>query len=120
MKNFSFIVFTFFVGSLFLVPVLAIAQDPVKLAPALNKVLFENERVRVYEVNGKAGDKIPTHSHPDHVLYFVTDAKVKITDAAGKSDTLEGKAGTAIWGAATTHSSELVTAARAVVIELKK
>jgi hypothetical protein len=94
--------------------------DPVKLMPGLHKMLLDNENVRVYEVSAKAGDKIDTHSHPNHVLYFLTDAKAKTTGSDGKVQDIEAKAGTAAWTPGTTHVTEFVTAARVLVVEIKK
>jgi beta-alanine degradation protein BauB len=113
-------IFLLFVFAFGLSCTVAVAQDPVKVAPSLHKILFENERVRVYEVNAKAGDKVGTHSHSDHILYFVTDTKAKITGADGKSNEVDGKAGTAAWTDAVTHTTEFVTAGRVLVVELKK
>jgi quercetin dioxygenase-like cupin family protein len=57
--------------------------DPTEVAPdnykvLFEKVLFENEHVRVVEMNLKAGAKDVTHSHPDETVYFVKGGKAKI------------------------------------------
>lgn len=98
------------------------AQDPVKVAPNNYKVAFENETVRVIEVTAKAGDKVASHSHPDHAVYAVTAGKIKFTYPDGKSKEVEKKAGEAIWIKAETHATENVGTGefKAVVIELKK
>ena len=89
-----------------------VAQDAVKTAPNNTKVVLENERVRVYDFWGKAGDKLVTHSHPDHVVYVSGSGKVTENDM---------KAGQALWVPATTHSVDIVSGdVRAVVVELKK
>ena len=44
------------------------AQDPVKVGPDIYKSIFENDRIRVNEINFKAGAHIDFHSHPDHVV----------------------------------------------------
>ena len=98
-----------------------VAQDAVKTAPNNTKVVLENERVRVFEFWGKAGEKIVTHSHPDHVVYVSGTGKVKFTAADGKVTDSDMKAGEARWVPATTHSLEIVSGdVRAVVVELKK
>ena len=48
---------------------LAVAQDMVRVAPELCKVILENESVRVIDVQVKPGDKVPMHSHPDNITY---------------------------------------------------
>ena len=44
------------------------AQDPVKVAPGIYKVILENDHVRVLEVTLKPGEKVPMHSHPASVV----------------------------------------------------
>ena len=97
------------------------AQDPTKVAPDQYKLLFENDRVRVLEVRTKPGETVPTHSHPDHLGYCVGPAKIKITNADGKSEVADCKDGQVLWMAAVTHSAENVgtTDLRIVVVELK-
>lgn len=43
----------------------------MKVDPNNNKLLFENDRVRVYEVKSLPGNTRNMHSHPAHVVYFV-------------------------------------------------
>ena len=98
------------------------AQDPVKIAPGMYKVLFENDDARVIEVTGKPGDKSARHAHPDHVVYAVNAGKVKFTLADGKTKEVSMKAGEVLWSPAETHESELVEGKdfKVVVVELKK
>jgi len=100
----------------------AMAQDEAKVAPTAAKTLLENSRVRVMEVSLKPGEKVGTHSHPDHVVYFLTDGKIKETLADGKSNELSGKAGEAKGMKAVIHSTENVGTAplRGIVVELKE
>ncbi len=98
----------------------AAAQDPVKLTPDQFKVLFENEQVRVLEFNGKAGDKSPMHSHPDHVLYVVTGGKARFTLADGKTQERESKPGEVRWNPAGSHATESLSDTKAILVELKK
>lgn len=110
------------VMSLLLGAVAALAQDPVKIDPTRNKLLFENDRVRVYEVTAPPGDTLKTHSHPAHIVYFLGSSKVKFTGADGKVTEAENKAGTVRWNDPVTHSVENIgtTPIRGVVVELKK
>lgn len=100
----------------------ALAQDPVKIDPTRNKLLFENDRVRVYEVTAPPGDVLTMHSHPAHLVYFLGSSKVKFTDEAGKVTETESKAGTVRWNEPVTHSVENIgtTPIRGLVVELKK
>ena len=86
----------------------ALAQDPAKVSPNTHKVLLENDRVRVLDVRVQPGKKVPTHSHPDYVIYALSDFKVKFTYPDGKTAELDGKAGDASWREAETHAAENV------------
>lgn len=100
----------------------ALAQDPVKVAPDNYKVVLENDSVRVFTVNLKAGEKVATHSHPDHIVYATTAGKLKFTHADGKSEEVDVKLGESKWVKAETHGSENIGTAefKGVVVELKK
>lgn len=97
------------------------AQDMVKVAPEHTKVLLENDQVRVVEVWVKPGEKIGMHSHPAHILYLLTPAKMKTSFPDGKTAERELKAGDTVWNEPVTHANENVGTAeiRALVIELK-
>jgi quercetin dioxygenase-like cupin family protein len=92
----------------------------VKIAPNNHKVLLENENVRVIEFTAKAGDKIGMHSHPNHVVYVLSDAKATFISQDGKSEERSLKAGNAVWVDAVTHATEHNEAAHAILVELKK
>ena len=96
------------------------AIDFLEAAPKQTKVLLENDKVRVIEVNFKKGDKVLMHSHPDVLLYVIKGGKTRFTDANGKTTESESKDGTATFRAATTHSHEHLADVRAIVIEMKK
>jgi quercetin dioxygenase-like cupin family protein len=97
-----------------------VAQDPIKVAPKMYKVLFENDRVRVMEVTFKPGEEIVPHSHPDHYVYVVQGGKLQITNDAGKTDA-ELKAGDVMWIKAEKHFAKNIgtTTVKLVVSELK-
>jgi quercetin dioxygenase-like cupin family protein len=99
-----------------------LAEDASKAAPGNYKIKMENDRVRVYDVTIKAGEKVPSHSHPDHMAYAVGDCKLQMTDAAGKTQDAEIKAGGVVWMDAVTHSAVNTgkTDCNVVVIELKE
>ena len=98
----------------------AMAVDFVEAAPKQTKVLVDNDKVRVIQVKLKKGDKIPTHSHPDMVVYTVKGGKVKFTNADGKVMEVDSKAGDVAFRPALTHSHEHPDGGEAIVIELKK
>ena len=100
---------------------LGFAQDPVKLSPKMYTVLLENDQVRVLEFRCRPGEKEPMHSHPALVAYSVTAAKFKSTTPDGRTEEGDGKAGTAVWGNAVTHSWECLGPGeqRTIITELK-
>jgi len=99
----------------------ALAQDPLQVAPDHYKLLLDNERVRVLEFHGNAGDKILLHSHPDHVVYMVHGGKAKFT-SGGKTVEQDMKTGSVVFTPAETHEVEIVGPGEVhvIVIELKK
>jgi beta-alanine degradation protein BauB len=70
------------------------------------KLLFENERVRVFEVRFKPGERIAMHSHPDHVVYVLDNGKLKLSYPDGKSVEVVLQAGQTLWIPAETHAAE--------------
>jgi beta-alanine degradation protein BauB len=100
---------------------MAMSQDLAKVSSDA-KVLFENDRVRVLDVQHQPGGKEPMHTHPAYVAYSFTNATAKTTFPDGKTVVKERKAGEATWGEPVTHSVENVgtTEFHMLVIELKK
>lgn len=99
----------------------AAAQDPVKLSPNMYKILLENDQVRVLEFRAKPGEAEPMHSHPALTVYDITGGRIKLTTADGKSETIDGKAGTAVWSGPTVHRYENIgsTETHEIIVELK-
>lgn len=98
-----------------------LAQDVVKVT-LTHRVLLENARVRVMDVHVKPGEKVAMHSHPAGILYYLSDAKLKITYPDGKTEEREVKAGTAVWSEAVTHAVKNIgtTSLHEVHTELKE
>lgn len=102
---------------------IAIADDAVTVAPGNYKVLVENERVRVLDVNVKPGETVPFHSHPDYAVYVVEGGTGRFYSAPGDTGVaVEMKAGMAMWHDAETHSVKNTgkTTVHVVVTELKE
>ena len=97
-------------------------MEALKAVPEKTTLILENERVRVFSVKFKPGQKTLMHSHPDHVVYVIKDGKLKITLPDGTSNEVSLKAGQAIWMNAQQHAVENLgkTEASNLVIELKK
>jgi beta-alanine degradation protein BauB len=110
MKNLQPLLTRFYLAVTFFlfVAARAQAQDVVKVSPETHRVLLENERVRALDVHVKVGEKVPTHSHPAGILYYLSDAKLRITYPDGRTEERQMKAGTAVWSEAVTHAVENV------------
>lgn len=109
-------------GLLLTLSVNVYAQDPLAVAQNVyKKVLFENELVRVLQVEFAPGEIAPWHQHPNHVVYVLTDGKLEITDKGKPANILELKAGEAMYLPAVTHMAKNVgtTPVKLVVTELK-
>lgn len=83
-------------------------DDGAKVAPHIYKVLFENERVRLLEVLMQPGARSEMHSHPDNLIYVLSDGKVTFTAPSGETAELEVTAGASMWMEATEHATDNV------------
>ncbi len=90
-----------------------------KAAPDVSKVLFENDRVRVVELNVKKGTKVGMHTHPAYFAYAVTPFDYKSTSASGKTETRKVKESGVDWRDGESHAVQFSRPARALVVELK-
>lgn len=96
-----------------------VAQDMAKVAPGHVKVLLDNDKTRVLDVQFKAGEKLAMHSHPAYILYSFSDAKLKTTLGDGKVAETAFKAGETRWSDKVTHANEALTDIHVLVIEIK-
>ena len=96
--------------------------DALQAAPDVYKLLMENDRVRVLDVRVKPGQKTKLHSHPDRVVYVLSDHRLKFTSADGQNKELELKTGQVLWIEAGEHTTENTgkTDARNLAVELKE
>jgi beta-alanine degradation protein BauB len=95
--------------------------DPAVVAKDVYKLVLENDRVRVFDVRFKPGQRAEMHAHPDHVVYVIDDATIRLTGADGKSQDVTLKAGQTVFLPAGPHAAENIgkKAAHNLVIELK-
>lgn len=101
-----------------------LAQDAVTSDPRSFRVVLENERVRVLEYKSGPGLSVcgqGKHYHPDRVTVSLTGAKIKVTNAQGKTVVREIPQGHVFFSPAETHSTENIGGAgtRTYIIELK-
>lgn len=127
MKTYQGLLFCVFVALFAVVgfgkPAIA-APDVCQVAAADTcHVMLENDQVRVIHFISKAKSKLAMHSHPNHVIYFLTGGtKSRFTMPDGKTQDREGKKGEAVWVPAGDHATESLstTDGEVLIIELKK
>src|SRR5262245_16009135 len=122
MKNASWLAIVLFGVPLLASARPAAAQDSVVVAPTSNKVLIENDKVRVLEGTLKPGEKMPMHSHPGgYVSIAATDSKARFVTADGKSADREMKANVPVWSDPVTHTAENIgtSETKVIVVEIK-
>src|SRR5919112_4185892 len=80
-------------------------DDPTVTDPALYKVIFENERVRILEYRDEPGDRTHAHRHPDSVMVTLSAFRRRVT-AGDRSVEVALRAGEAWWVGAQEHAGE--------------
>jgi beta-alanine degradation protein BauB len=101
------------------------AQDAVQSQPQNYRVVFENDRVRVLEYNGRPGMGVcgdGMHSHPPHLTVLLSTGKVRIKTPDGKVEVhSDMPVGAVTWGNAEKHEVENIGGSniRLLLIELK-
>jgi hypothetical protein len=80
-------------------------QDPVAVAPHAYRVLFDNDRVRVLEVQMQPGERTELHAHPDAVWHLTVPIKARFTAPDGTAVEGEFPAGV-MWRDAEIHAVE--------------
>jgi hypothetical protein len=95
--------------------------DPLKVAPETHQLVFENQFVRVLEVNVPPGKLEPWHKHARRVVVDLNEWTSRSTERGGQPKEATRKAGSVRWVDATTHQVENIgkTAGHAYSIELK-
>ena len=74
--------------------------------PDTIRVILENDKIKVTEYVSNPGKDIcgkGRHTHVPHLSILLTDAKVTVTTAEGKTQMVNVKAGTTFWSEAETH-----------------
>ena len=99
----------------------AFAQDAVKVDPKHYKVLVDNGHVRVLRIHYGPHETSVRHSHPNAVVTYLTDGKIKMVLGNGKTVVMTGKAGQTEWTPAGVHTPTNIGDApfEAVLVELK-
>jgi hypothetical protein len=95
--------------------------DSLKVCSATQKLMFENEFVRVIDDQIPTGVAEPLHSHRHGVVIFLTASTYETVTQGGNETVSPRKEGTALWSEATVHTVKNVgkAPAHAIRIELK-
>ncbi len=96
--------------------------DPTMVAADVYEPVMENDRVRVFDVRFKPGQKAVMHGHPDHVVYVLADYTLNLMGPDGTSQEVPLKAGQTFWMEAGPHAAQNIgkTEGHALVVELKE
>jgi len=96
--------------------------DPVKVAPHIYELEFENEQVRVIRQTIRFGETQPLHAHPDRLLVYLQTCAWLEDDGQGGERMQEYKYGAVAWAKAETHggnTANVVQECKILEIELK-
>ena len=122
MKTLKTISLSLLVGLFLMQSASVFAQDPVKVCPNVyKKVVLDNKRVRVIQIEFAPGETAVWHKHPDHAVYALTDGKLEITDKGKKPMVADFKEGMAFYFPAVTHMAKNIgtNTVKLVVTEIK-
>ena len=96
--------------------------DPVRVAPHIYELEFENEQVRVVRQTIRNGETQPLHAHPDRLLVYLQTCAWIEDDGQGGQRMQEFKYGAVAWANAETHggnTANVVQECKILEIELK-
>ena len=77
--------------------------DPLKVAPHIYELEFENDRVRVVRQTIRNGETQPLHAHPDRLLVYLQTCAWLEPDGQGGERMQSFKYGAVVWADAETH-----------------
>ena len=98
------------------------ALDPVRVAPHIHEVAFENDKVRVLKATVRNGETAPLHAHPDRVIVYLNPCAWLEDDGDGGTIMKSYKFGEPVWMPAETHggvTASVVEQCSVLEIELK-
>jgi quercetin dioxygenase-like cupin family protein len=95
-------------------------RDPVTVDPVNHHVLFDNDRVRVFDVLATPGRSSPMHRHPPFVLVSLDAARLRMTLPDGSRPVFDLQPGQVLWLEDAEHAWELLAGrAHVVAVEVK-
>ena len=99
----------------------ALAQDAAKVDPKHYTVLVDNSQVRVLRIHYGPHETSVRHSHPNSVVTYLTDGRIKMLSGDGKVSVQSAKAGQTMWTPGGIHTPTNVgdKPFEAILVELK-
>lgn len=96
--------------------------DPAVVANDVYNLVLENDRVRVFNVQFKPGQKAVMHRHPDHVVYVLKGGTNHLTFPDSQPLDIDLKPGQALFLEAGPHETTNIgsTDVNLLVFELKR
>lgn len=103
------------------VPLSSFAQDMAVTAGDQAKVVLDNDKVRVIQLDIAPGGKTGMHSHGDTLVVSLTGGDATQTAADGTTKQRHSEAGDVMWSGPVTHDTENSGKApvKVLVVELK-
>jgi hypothetical protein len=92
------------------------ALDPVRVAPHIYELAFENDKVRVLKKTIRGGETPPLHAHPDRVIVYLNPCAWMENDEAGGQHMESYKFGEPTWAPAETHGGVTANVIQTCVI----
>jgi hypothetical protein len=80
--------------------------DPLKVAPHIYELEFENDRVRVVQQTVRNGETQPLHAHPDRLLVYLQTCAWIEDDGQGGRRMQSFSYGEVAWAEAETHGGD--------------
>ena len=98
------------------------ALDPVRVAPHIYEVAFENDQVRVLKKTIRAGETPQLHAHPDRVTVYLNPCAWLVKNEDGTEYMESFKFGEPVWSPAETHggvTANVIQQCSVIEVELK-
>ena len=98
-----------------------LALDPIRVAPHIYELAFENERVRVLKRTIRNGETPPLISQPDRVVIYLNPCAWIVAESGGSESMESFRFGTPVWAPAGSHggkTSNVIQQCSVVEVEL--
>ena len=97
------------------------ALDPVRVAPHIYELAFDNDHVRVLKRTIRNGETMPLVAQPDRVVVYLNPCAWIENDGEGGERMQDFKFGTPTWQPANSHGGEtsnVIQECRVIEVEL--